>query len=76
MSIRGNRSNKLLRYFHSCSRRSLVESVSDYLCFVTKTLGVNKIALKSFSKSRRSESRLNCIYRHSYLKLTHPTKVV
>ena len=42
---------------------------------LAKTLRVNKIIMKSFSKFCRSESTLNCRSSHSSIKLTHTTWV-
>ena len=39
--------------------------------FLAKTLRINKIALKSWSKIYRLETILNCRSCHSYIKLTH-----
>ena len=41
--------------------------------FLAKTLRVNKIAIKSFSKICTLDSTLNCECRHSCIKLTHTT---
>ena len=42
---------------------------------LAKTLRVNRIAMKSFSKICRSDSTLNCRSHHSHIKLTHSRRL-
>ena len=53
--------------------KSISSALSSLSRLLVKTLSLNKIAMKSFSKICHSASTLNCRSRHLCIKLTHTT---